>query len=143
MRTTRESTTRLVEKLRERHAFEQEQMHKRLTWLGTFQAFLFAGVGIAWDKKDSLYLITIVAVLGLAVAYQGIFALRGVSWSLMNMNKLWKELPLSEEDKRLGLFGLYQGNEVADRRVIPCPEVSIPFACYCAWVAVLCAVFLR
>src|SRR6185369_4489873 len=96
--------------LRERHRFENEQMHKRLTWLGSFQALLFAGLSIAWGKDRAL--IWVISLLGLVIAIQGIFALSGVGMSLMKIHQKWLDEELSEISG-LGVFGLWEGKKVS------------------------------
>ncbi len=126
--------------LRKRHQFENEQMHKRLTWLGSFQALLFASLSIAWGKDRALILA--ISLLGLIIAIQGIFALWGVGKSLEKIHKKWVHEGLSEITG-LGVFGLYEGEKVSPARVFPWPEVSIPIAFSLAWAAVLCIKLFR
>ncbi len=45
---------------------EDEQAHRRLSWFGTFQGFLFASLGFSWGKNTNLTLI--ICLLGFAVA---------------------------------------------------------------------------
>jgi hypothetical protein len=131
---------KLEEYLRERHQFENEQMHKRLTWLGSFQALLFAGLSIAWGKDRALILV--ISVLGFIIAIQGIFALSGVGMSLVKIHKKWVDEDLSEISG-LGVFGLYEGEKVSPSRVFPWPELSIPIAFSMAWAVVLCIKLFR
>jgi len=136
MPLSNESKRELETLLRKRHEFENEQMHKRLSWLGSFQSFLFAGVCLAWGRDKVEPLILIIAALGLVIALQGIVALSGVGRSLVKIQKKWVQEGL---DKRsaLGVFGLYEGDEVSAIRVFPWPEVFIPFALSVAWGFVL------
>jgi hypothetical protein len=131
---------KLEKYLRERHQFENEQMHKRLTWLGSFQALLFAGLSIAWGKDRALILV--ISLLGLIIAIQGIFALWGVGNSLKKIHEKWVDKGLSEISG-LGVFGLYEGENVSAARVFPWPEFSIPIAFSLAWAAVLCISLFR
>ena len=122
--------------LRARHAFENEQMHKRLTWLGTFQSILFAALGVAWDGKQADPLVATIAGLGFVIALQGIFALYGVGMALINTQRAWFDQGLDKIDK-YGLFGVFDGRRVPDYRVMPLPEMVIPTACSAAWALVL------
>ena len=128
--------------LRDRHQFENEQMHKRLSWLGSFQSFLFAGLCLAWDKNQVAPLVLIISLLGLSVALQGIVALSGVGLALIRIHRSWIREKLDERND-LGVFGLYQGSQVSAFWVFPWPEVFIPFAFAMAWGSVLYVRFLR
>lgn len=76
--------------LRKMHLFENEQMHKRLTWQGTFQTLLFAGLCVVWGKPDSLPIYSVIIFLGIFMAGQGVFALHGVGLSLVKMYEFEK-----------------------------------------------------
>ena len=128
--------------LRDRHQFENEQMHKRLSWLGSFQSFLFAGLCLAWDKNQVKPLILIITLLGLAVALQAIFALSGVARSLIKIHTCWTREKLDERND-LGVFGLFQGSKVSAFWIVPWPELFIPIAFSVAWGSVLYVRFVR
>jgi len=125
-----------IEVLRQRHAFENEQIHKRLTWLGQFESILFAALGLAWNGRAPNWLAEVIAWLGLAISLQAIVALGGVTLSLIHLQNAWFERNLQKHDE-FGLFGLYAGKKVHPLLVIPGPELSIPFLCATAWGFIL------
>lgn len=133
---TTHNTQNEIDILRARHVFENEQMHKRLTWIAQFESILFAALGVAWNASRQGWLIEIISGLGLAISLQGIVALFGVGRSLIYVQSAWFAKGLHKKDD-LGLFGIYDGKRVADWRVMPLPELFIPFACAIAWVAVI------
>src|SRR5260221_8922874 len=111
---------------------EDEQTHRRLSWLGTFQGFLFASLGFSWGKNPSLTLI--ICLLGLTVAiliYSGVLA---TVFAIRRIHILWRE------HKRLG----YNGPEISgffpDRvrfSLFTSPEMLLPLAFAGAWVSVI------
>jgi hypothetical protein len=125
--------------LRARHSFENEQLHRRVTWQGQFQAFFFAALALAWRADDANPLIAIIALLGLVIAGQGIFAIAGVGMSLMNTERQRRRM--DPENLKPDVFGLFEGSRQPIWRYFPSPEICIPIAFFAAWTAVLCVRF--
>lgn len=139
MRDSEERKRANAKTLRTRHVFEHEQLHKRLSWLASFEAFLFAATAISWDKSSEF--VGILAALGFAMSLQGFFAVYGVGLSLILIKKDWDNLELNNVEP-LGLFGLYRGlDRVPDILVFPWPELFIPYVLSLSWFAVLCLHF--
>jgi hypothetical protein len=111
---------------------EEEQMHRRLSWLGALQGFLFAALSFAWGKNHSLTLI--ISGLGLAVSvliFTDVFA---GSKALFNARVAWCKHKPSDYDGS-DIFGLYPA----------CPrfyhlfssEVALPIVFAVAWILVM------
>ena len=111
---------------------EAEQTHRRLSWLGTFQGFLFAALGFSWGKNTSLTLI--ICCLGLAVAlliYVGIFA---AVLAMKRIRSLW--LTHKPADYRgPDIFGFFPDR--AQLSLYTSPEMLLPLAFALAWLCVI------
>jgi len=78
-----EAMTDLTTTLHSMVQHESEQMHRRLSWLGSFQGFLFAALGFAWGKNTSLILL--ISSVGLAVSLLVLWGTVGVSLALLRI----------------------------------------------------------
>ncbi len=111
---------------------EDEQTHRRLSWLGSFQGFLFASLGFCWGKNTSLTLI--ICLLGLAVAlliYSGVFA---SVLAIKRIHKLW------HKHKPPGYSGPDISGFFPDRAqlsLFTSPEMLLPLTFAGAWISVI------
>jgi len=111
---------------------EAEQTHRRLSWLGTFQGFLFAALGFSWGKNAALT--TIICCLGLAVA---ILIYLGVLSSVLATKRVRADWLLHRPPDYKGpdIFGFYPHR--APFSLFISPEMLIPLAFAVAWACVL------
>lgn len=121
-----------AETLRAMARHESEQVHRRVSWLGMFQGFLFAALGISWGKNKSLTLI--IALLGLTVALLVLFGLITATLAVRRIRRSWCAL----------IPKGYRGPEVqsfypdsAPWSVFIAPENLLPLAFAIAWACVL------
>jgi hypothetical protein len=125
--------------LRARHQFENEQLHKRLSWLASFESLIFAAAALAWDKSPQF--VDIVASLGIAISLQGMGAIYWVGIALTLIRKDWEDGKLDEVEP-LGVFGAFRDLEkIPPHKTFPWPELFVPYAFSVAWSAVLCIRF--
>jgi hypothetical protein len=120
-----------IDELLQWRNFENEQLHRRITWQGQFQSILFAALALAW--KESRPLVTIIGVLGLVIAAQGIGAIHYVGISLLNIELRRREIDPNDE---MRIFG-FMTERKPIWRYFPSPEFFIPIAFCVAWGAVL------
>lgn len=118
--------------LRQMTAHESEQVHRRLSWLGTFQGFLFATLGFVFGKSRPLsFVIATLAIAISALVYAGLFA---ATLAIERIRSAWN----SHKPKN------YDGPEIAGFypdgarwSVFISPENLIPLAFVAAWVMVM------
>jgi hypothetical protein len=110
---------------------ESEQIHRRLSWLGTFQGFLFAALGLACTRSKSL--LCVIGVLGAVTAslvYVGLWRATSANVKLFNY---WTE-------KRRDYEGPPVESDFPKERqwmAYLSAENLIPLAFVCAWLVVL------
>src|ERR1700736_2610287 len=66
---------------------ETEQTNRRLSWLGTFQGFLFAALGLSWEKNR--WLVMIICFLGLIVAFLIFISVIGTVLAIRRIRAYW------------------------------------------------------
>jgi len=111
---------------------ESEQIHRRVSWLGTFQGFLFAGLGFAWGKSSVL--ISVLSFVGMTIAFLVFLALMGATLALSRLRRDWlKCRPV--EYIGPGIFGFYP--EKSPFTAFTAPENLLPFVFIAAWIFVL------
>ena len=128
-----EHATRSVEidELLQWRNFENEQLHRRITWLGQFQSILFAALALSWTADGPL--VGIIGILGLVIAAQGIGAIYYVGKSLVNVELRRREIDPNDE---IRIFG-FMTKRKPIWRYFPSPEFFIPIAFCIARGAVL------
>ena len=113
-------------------AHESEQIHRRLSWLGTFQGFLFASLGFLFGKSRPLsFVIATLAIVVSILVFSGLIA---ATLAAERLRKIWQ----SNKPKN------YHGPDIAgfypDRAqwtVYTSPENLIPLAFMVAWLVVI------
>jgi hypothetical protein len=115
---------------------EDEQVHRRLSWLGAFQGFLFAALGFSWGKDPNLPLV--ICGLGFAVAslvFAGIFI---SALATRRTRILWlKKKP--RDYKGPDIFGFYP--QWARFTHFLTPELLLPLVFGVAWICVCHVIF--
>jgi hypothetical protein len=111
---------------------EEEQMHRRLSWLSSFQGFLFAALGLSWGKNHPLLLL--ICAIGIVIAVLVFTSVFAGSMALRRTRLLWnKYKPLDYDGP--DIFGLYP--EQPRFYHLFSSEVVIPLAFVVAWIVVL------
>lgn len=114
---------------------ETEQVHRRLSWLGTFQGFLFAGTAFAWGKSKPLLIL--LALLGLSIAILLCISLVAATLAIKRIRQYWlAHLPDNYEGPQI--FGYYP--DKAPWTAYTSPENLIPLTFVIAWIVVLIVV---
>jgi hypothetical protein len=116
------------------HSTKLSKPHRRVSWLGTFEGFLFASLGFAWDK--SACLIFLIASVGFAVSFLVLIAILGSVLASWRIRKLWLDEKKKDPDafSRLGVFGFYP--EYAPWTVFISPEILLTIVFMLAWAGV-------
>lgn len=83
------STDAIAEILQEMARHESEQIHRRVSWLGMLQGFLFAALGFSWGENHSLELG--IALVGLAVAVLVFSGLLAATFTIERIRKQWHD----------------------------------------------------
>jgi hypothetical protein len=121
---------RLAETLRQMSAHESEQIHRRLSWLGTFQGFLFASLGFVFGKSRALsFVIALLAIAISVLVYSGLFA---ATLAVERIRKTWNSHRPENYDGP-EIAGFYP--DKARWTVFVSPENLIPLAFVAAWIA--------
>jgi len=68
---------------------ENELINQRMTWVSTFNGFLFASIAFAWDKSQVL--VTVIAFLGIAVSSLSGAALLAANRAFRELYTWWQE----------------------------------------------------
>jgi len=111
---------------------ESEQIHRRVSWLGMFQGFLFAGLGFAWGKSSLL--IILLSLVGMTVAFLVFLALMAATLALRRLRNDW--LKCRPKDYiGPGIFGFYP--EMAPFAGFAAPENLLPWVFILAWALVI------
>jgi hypothetical protein len=119
----------LAETLRQMSAHESEQIHRRLSWLGTFQGFLFASLGFVFGKSRPLsFVIAVLAIVISILVYSGLFA---ATMAVERIRDTWN-LHRPENYSGPEIAGFYP--DKARWTVYISPENLIPLAFVAAWV---------
>lgn len=122
----------VVSTLRSMIQHEDEQLHRRLSWLGTFQGFLFASLGFSWGENR--FLTFIICLLGIAVA---LLIFSGVCATVLAMRRI-RMLWLQHKPQRYNgpdIFGYFP--ERAPFTQFISPEMLLPIALATAWICVV------
>lgn len=117
---------------REMVRHEDVQRHSRLTWLGQFEGFLFAALGLGWGKNRPL--IYVLAAAGIGVATLVLCVLKGGKDAHVRLWKLWNEVK-PRNYRGPGIFGIYPTKPTT--RTVHFPgELGLPIIFILAWIAV-------
>jgi hypothetical protein len=76
--------------IREMIRHEDKLRADKLGWLLTFNGFLFAALGFAWDADERTRLVGVLALLGVAVALSGVAAMK-LSSSAVKRLREWSD----------------------------------------------------
>ena len=121
-----------IENLRQLVKAENEFIHHRLTWLGTFQGLLFAALAFAWGKDDTWWIIIILCFVGLTVALSTWVATLRANKAIESVNKWWD---INKPSDYLGLgVELVKGHE--GKWQILMPGKFLPFIFFVVWIAI-------
>lgn len=126
------STDTIAEILREMARHESEQIHRRVSWLGMFQGFLFAALGFSWGKNRSLELV--IALVGLMVAVLVFSGLLAATFAIERIRKQWHDAK-PEGYRGPDIMGFYP-----DRlrlSVYTSPKNLLPLVFAAAWTWIL------
>jgi hypothetical protein len=113
---------------------EQTLINNRITWMLTFEGFLFAGLALISDTKQSPQvrnaLKDVLPLVGGSVAGLTVFGVLAATLSIMKAKKFWENQTNKEE------FGPGYGSRWASYlgRVT---SFGVPLAVAAAWVAIL------
>ena len=70
---------------------ENENVNYRITWLTTIQGFLFAALGIAWDKKEVVPFVRLLCILGIVVSMMIFLQLFWASKAIRRLEQWWED----------------------------------------------------
>jgi hypothetical protein len=70
---------------------ESDVINHRITWMGTFQGLLFAGLAFFWDKAGTRWLMLVFCALGIAISSIMSVALFKASLATRDLLKWWSE----------------------------------------------------
>jgi hypothetical protein len=68
---------------------ENEFINHRMTWISTFNGFLFASIAFAWEKSGLL--VTVIALLGIAVSILSGTALLASNKAFRDLYEWWQK----------------------------------------------------
>jgi hypothetical protein len=118
--------------LREMNRLEAEQAHRRISWLGSLQGFLFAALGLVWGKNGHLQ--TVVELIGLTVAVLVVIGTVTGVLAQLRLHKLWIGC-VDRNKSAIGPFGLFPERAIFTTFISP--EVLIPTVFVLAWLAII------
>lgn len=111
---------------------ETEQIDRRLSWLGTFQGFLFAALGFSWEKSSALT--TVLSLLGITIALLVFMSLIAATFAIQRIRRAWLQKKPSDYTGP-DIFGFYP--ERAPLTVFIAPENLLPLVFIGGWICVL------
>lgn len=111
---------------------EAEQIHRRITWLASFQGFLFAALGLAWGKNHQLT--QVFAGLGISVSLLVLLAVLAAIRAVERLRQGWLDNQPPNYSGP-GIMGFYPTQ--APLSVYTSPEMLLPLAFAVAWLCVL------
>jgi len=113
---------------------ESDVINHRMSWFGSFQGFLFAALGLAWNKQAK-GLIIVFCILGLATSTLCLIGLIGASFATRRLVLWWrKHAPLNYDGPPV------IGHEIqGDSRLrYMFPPWTVTALCFIlAWIAIL------
>lgn len=93
--------------IQDRIRHEETMIYNRITWMLTFQGFLFASLAIASDASTDEHIRSVllgtIPLLGVAV---GVLTLLGVSAAYIHMHEIRATIQTKEDGKDFGAKGL-------------------------------------
>lgn len=128
----RRNTDEIAVILRAMVTHETEQVHRRLSWLGTFQGFLFAGLGFAWGKNKPILLL--IAFLGLSISILLFVSLVAATLAIERIRAYWRA-HRPDDYEGPDILGFYPDRMAWT--VYTAPENLIPLVFAIAWGVVL------
>jgi hypothetical protein len=114
----------------ERNRDENTFINHRMTWLGSFQGFLFAAVAVSWDKTGTKPLIIIICIIGMVVSASICYGIHRANIAIDNNTAKWdmiKPRPIDITD--IDSEGYRSGGGAAWFM----PGKIIPFSLIAAW----------
>lgn len=113
-------------------AFEEnQQINRRLSWLGSFQGFLLAALAFAWGKSEDL--VKMFCLLGVAVSFLILIGLVAAVWGLKSIHDQWSDV---RRDGYTGpnICGFYPNRHKLT--LYTSPELLLPVVFGAAWCCV-------
>lgn len=125
-------SSKYAEDIRTTIRHENELINHRISWMATFNGFLFTALGFVWGKPDGKALTYMLAGVGIATCVSAYFSLHLATTALGRLRKLWadKEIkdadvpPVSGWDQPLGLRWLLPWN-------------TLPWVFAAAWAGII------
>ena len=108
---------------------ETTQVNRRLSWLCQIQGFLFAALGIVWEKGSKF--MPILAIMGIVVAVLVFNSLIGSTAALNRIRRYWSKRKPKDYDGP-DIFGLYP--EKPTILVFACSENMLPIVFVVGWL---------
>jgi hypothetical protein len=114
---------------------------QRLGWLFALNGFLFAALGLAWNRSDSKALVVVLSIVGVVVALSGAAAMRASAVAVRTLGALpaAQRRDLSDEPPVIALRSadLRQLGGVANYIPYLYPWRIVPWCLAAAWIAVI------
>lgn len=80
----------------ERVKHENDLIHQRMSWLGTFQGLLFGAVAFAWKEASAGLLVYIASAIGFLVSISIWYGIYRANLSLRNAVDYWDRIKPSQ-----------------------------------------------
>jgi hypothetical protein len=75
--------------IRDHIKFENDLIHQRMTWSGTFEGLLLAVVSFAWDKSDAKPLLIVICLVAIAVTVSFGYAIHRANMATARAAARW------------------------------------------------------
>jgi len=127
-----DQSDKIAAAIRELNKFESEQVHRRLSWLGTMQGLLFTALAFGWGKDPRLA--KLISALGIAVSVLIFIGMISGVLGVLRLRRLWlKHRP--QHSDGIEIFSFFPDSD--PWMVFTAPEVLLPVVFAAAWVVIL------
>ena len=106
MTQDKEKLEKLETSIREYIRYESEQIHRRMTWVGSLQGFLFTAFGVLYaaDHRPPPTILVVICLLGVMIALLILIAMGVGVYTVREVRKEVIQQGLNI-DKRIDIFG--------------------------------------
>lgn len=117
---------------------ENDLVHHRMTWLGSFQGFLFAAVAFAWKEISAQDILYLVAIVGLLTSISIGYAIHRANTALDALSAYWDTIK-PKNFQGLDVEGVRSGSGIPWLM----PGAFIPKVLACTWIVIILAALRR
>lgn len=84
--------------IKDRIKLENDLIHQRMTWSGTFEGLLLAIISFTWDKPHAKPLLIVICLVALAITASFGYAIRRANVGLDRASKRWDAIKPPQYD---------------------------------------------